>query len=145
MKFSTPDSKINSQTPDKNNFNIVVLYDDLPAGKRAHEACTFLLDPSSDDGINYEMWNFGVLRIPEVKAQATRNAAEADLVVVATSQAKSFEPHVREWFNQWIETKSPERSGALLALCDSDSHISQKTFLQEIAERADFQFFTKAA
>jgi hypothetical protein len=140
---STP--SIIEQQINKEDFNIVALYDDLPAGKRARGTCGCLLDPLSGESVNYEMWNFGVLRIPEIQDQATRNATEADLIIVATSEEKPFAPHVREWFDRWVASKSPERNGALLALCHSPSTSpnSQCAYLREIARRADFQFFTK--
>jgi hypothetical protein len=140
MKSAPSLTQTNNHTE---KFNVVALYDNLQAGKRAHEACNCLLRPAVDEAIKYDMWNFDVLQISEINQQATRSAAEADLVIVAASEEKPFEPHVREWLNRWVEIKSPKKNGALLALCDSHSNL--QAYLQEIARRADFQFFTHAA
>jgi len=145
MKSLTDTPPLDQAITDKESFNIIVLYDDAPAGKRAHETCNFLRANFANNFVHYEMWNFGVLRITQVNEQALQNATEADLVIIAISQEKSFEPYIREWFNQWVEAKSPEKKGALIAICPSHSNTpkSYLTYLQEIAFRADFQFFTQ--
>jgi hypothetical protein len=97
----------------------------------------------SDKDINYQIWNFNVLTIPEIKEQATQDAAEADLIIVSTNREEPFEPHVRQWFNQWVEAKSSDRKGAVLALLNFSPTKAnpQHAYLQEMAQRAAFQYF----
>jgi hypothetical protein len=82
---------------------------------------------------------------PEIAQQASRAAAEADLIVVCVHRSGFFPSEVQKWFEAWsCERQLPE--GALVVVEISgqieDSSATQNQLLKSLAQRANLDFLT---
>jgi len=50
-----------------------------------------------------KMWLFSELRLPQLGAIASREAAAADLIIISVHHQESLPDEVRNWVNLWLE------------------------------------------
>jgi len=95
----------------------------------------------------YNWWSFAVLASPSLRRLASREAEEADIIVICGGEAKRLPESVKEWLGVWLVNRQPEpRPRALVALPQPDSNlvpVSQNLLseLKEMAESAEVDFF----
>ena len=130
-------------------WGVVIVYDDLPAGKRAIDTLEGVSRQLSGTiPLHPSLWRFDLLEDPDWRAEATAKALPAGLVIISTSSKGDLPAAVRDWVQGCLqlETKAP---GALVALLgpadDSDSADSPRVeFLRIAAETAGCGFFAPA-
>ena len=69
---------------DRPQFNVVIIYEDSAAGKRAkhfYDRVIRTLVDQCDFGL--DLWNFQVLGVPEIGKSAAKAAARADFVILS--------------------------------------------------------------
>jgi hypothetical protein len=100
-------------------FNIVMIYEDGDAGRRAKRFSDKLLH---EIGCRCQcvrnLWSFDVLAITNVRNAAAGIARAADLVIVSTSGERELSPHIEKWLDLWawlIDGTNP----ALVALFEN--------------------------
>jgi hypothetical protein len=97
-------------------IKIILLYDDVAAGRRAMTAAVKLaagLEFESEP--RHSVWRFDLLEDETWHAAATREAVDAEIIIVSTSQPNALPDTV----NQWIEDCLAQKTSAgtvLLAL-----------------------------
>jgi hypothetical protein len=133
-------------TPDLVNLDnvsikIVIAYDSAATGKRAeaiYERLARRLGNSFD--FKQRLWRFDVLEQESLRAEAARDAADADIVIVATNQGKKLPDGVQNW----LESSLQQHNGAaaLVALLDHPSAPVQP-YLEEVARRGGMDFFAQ--
>src|SRR5258706_2480146 len=65
-------------------LNVVIAYEDFEAGKRAKETYDFLVaNVAHDYQCSNQMWKFEILSIPKLSELAAKDAALADIVIIA--------------------------------------------------------------
>lgn len=127
-------------------FNVVIAYEDLPAGQRAMQIFSNLASDHGNDFIlQPQPWRFDLLADPDWAEFAAGDALRADLLVISTSGGSDLPAHVRSWVTACLARKRGG-SGAVVALLgtagnmeDADSERLQ--FLQSAAEEAGLEFF----
>jgi hypothetical protein len=124
-------------------FNVVIMYEEIEAGKLAKRACDSLIQNIGlDHGFTQQFWKFDALSIPVFQEAAGRDAARADFVVVS-SQAGELPGPVLAWLQTWLEQAATPL--ALVALFDPGSETLQanavRDFLSSLAERGGVEFF----
>jgi len=127
------------------SFEVLLAYQDFSSGIRAKEFFDRLV---RDHGRLFRflchLWKFDVLLAPELGDQAVAEAADADMIVIATHAQTELPPAVKDWVELWLrQTRTP---GALVALLDGvqpsvGSPFAVPTYLREVAERARMKFF----
>lgn len=126
---------------DNVSIKIVIAYDSAANGKRA-KAIYERLAKRLGNNFDFEqrLWRFDVLEEEDVRAQAARDAADADIVIVATNQDKKLPEGVQDW----LESSLRKHSGAaaLVALLDHPSAPVQP-YLEEVARRGGMDFFAQ--
>lgn len=102
----------------KSVFRVVMVYDDFAAGKRAMDACNFLVSRLGGGiEVRSSMWKFDVLRSAKLNQMAVDDAIEADVIIVANARNSGLPEEVKEWVNGWVPRKRGQ-AAALAALLD---------------------------
>jgi hypothetical protein len=102
------------------HINMMVVYEDFSAGKRAQTACQQIINLAHGDGIlSTDLWKFDMLKLRHMRESATEEAAKADLVVIALQDGLALEPTIFNWAR--LILKQPTRPKALLVLLDPES------------------------
>jgi hypothetical protein len=65
---------------------------------------------------NVKPWRAEKLKLPASAGAASKDAAEAHLIILAMPQARSFRPWLMDWLERWARCRKFE--GAALAVCD---------------------------
>src|ERR1051326_4688259 len=86
-------------------FNVVLAYDEIAGGMRAKELFDDLVRRHGDlFKFICQLWNFAVMREPELFEAAVRDASRAEMIVIAT-QNNQFPNQVRQWIERWLPRK----------------------------------------
>jgi hypothetical protein len=87
---------------DKSKFNVVVMYEDGPAGRRAKHFYDKLVHELEDEcAFSLHLWSFQVLAIPELRESAIESAAQADFVILSLHGKAGLPVDIREWIETW--------------------------------------------
>jgi hypothetical protein len=127
-------------------FNVVILYEDGPAGRRAKRLYDKLNHELGDEcDFNLKLWNFQVLAIPEFGESAMEAAAQADLVILSLHGKAGLPAEIKQWIETWTG-QIIDRTSALVALVDKPSArggttASTLAYLSTVANRTGIDFF----
>ena len=131
---------------DRPKFNVVIIYEDRPTGRRAKYFYEKVVRALEDDcDFNLELWNFQVLAISEIGNSAAQVVARADFVILSFHDKAGLPVEIRDW----IETCSrllTDTNAVLIALADKPETrggvpVSTLAYLRTLAERAGIDFF----
>ena len=131
---------------DKSKFNVVVIYEDGPAGRRAKHFYDKLVHELEDEcAFSLQLWSFQVLAIPELRESAIESAAQADVVILSLHGKAGLPVDIREWIETWSKLIIGKGS-ALIALVDKSTtrggtNASALNYLKGIAKRTEVDFF----
>jgi hypothetical protein len=148
MKFS-PETQIEwlPDLDDMPRFNVVILYEDGPAGRRAKRFYDKLIhELGGECDFNLELWNFQVLGIPEFGASAMEAAAQADMVILSLHGKAGIPAEIKEWIEA-LTGQIIDRPPALVALLDrrkaggGRGAASTLAYLSSVAKRTGIDFF----
>jgi len=126
-------------------FQVLSVYEDFAAGRRAHDTCCFLMTQLGDEfELRSAMWKFEALRNPRLAEIATGEALEADAIIVAARGASPLPTAVTSWIDQWL-LRRDKPAGALIALIggslnSNDSRPAPYAYLQKVASAASMDF-----
>jgi hypothetical protein len=126
---------------DNVSIKIVIAYDSAATGKRA-EAIYERLARRLGNRFDFKqrLWRFDVLEQESLRAEAARDTADADIVIVATNQGKKLPDGVQNWLESSLQRHSG--AAALVALLDHPSAPVQP-YLEEVARRGGMDFFAQ--
>ena len=125
---------------DKSKFNVVVIYEDGPAGRRAKHFYDKLVHELEDECA------FSLqLAIPELRESAIESAAQADFVILSLHGKAGLPVDIREWIETWSKLIIGKGS-ALIALVDKSTtrggtNASALAYLKGVAKRTEVDFF----
>ena len=134
----------------KRTFNAVMAYEDANTAERAKEAWDHLVSTSLrgsyDPGLR--LWKFEVLRTPEMRDVAVKDAAQADMILIATRGAGELPEGVKAWIDGWLAQKRQVRDNqsTLAALFNALPRtvgipaLAQFAYLQRAARRGNMDF-----
>ncbi|MBI3418405.1 MAG: hypothetical protein HY043_24205 [Verrucomicrobia bacterium] len=127
-------------------LRVFIAYNDIAAGKHAMQVVTDLGKSSGDD-FEFEPlpWSFEELGDVYWREVAARDAAEADILIIATSGLRPLPPAVEQWAETVINRKRGT-SAAIVALFgpEEDPDGAGSTRLEAIqtaAQQAGLDFF----
>ena len=144
---STADSYPWPELNDRPRFNVVILYEDIAAGKRAKLLYDRVIRELVDEwDFGLELWNFRVLAVPEIGNSAAKAAAQADFVIVSMYRKAQLSAQTRDWIEKWSGLITDNKS-ALVALLDQPvlrrgTVTSTLDYLRKVAERKGISFYT---
>ena len=85
------------------NLNVVIAFEDVAAGKHAQRFYEYLTERlGADFEFTRYQWNFSLLKDPNVREVAARDAATADIVIVATHGDNDVPDHFKSWIKMWL-------------------------------------------
>lgn len=135
-------------TQAKETWSVVVICEDDSTRCRAMSVCDTLVKQFWGD-IEFQ---FHWCQLPnladEVHAHhAAQVAAEADMIVWATSPEGDFPQHVNSWIQTWLERRG-RREGAFVALIGPEGDVANKgiakhLYLREVAHKACMDFLSE--
>jgi hypothetical protein len=127
-------------------FEVLVVYEDFVAGRRAGDTCSFLLSQLGDEfEFRSEMWKFEILRNPKLVEIAAAEALEADVIIVASRGTAPLPREVTNWIERWLPLRV-ERTGALIIAQIEGSMILKRAatavyaYLEKVAATAKMDF-----
>ena len=133
--FGSSDRDINSA------LNVVIAYEDLETGKRAMKTYEYMVQQLGDQCLfANQMWKFDVLAVPKLKEFAAKDAAAAEIIIIAAHEGRELPVEVKSWIEMWLGYKT--EAGALVGLFDGESeNTPARNYLAEVARRAKIEFF----
>ena len=124
------------------SVKVVIAYDNLDVARRA-EAVYDRLTQRLEETFEFQqrLWRFDVLEEESLRAQAVRDAVDADIVIVAMKDDSKVPEAVR----RWLESLLGRNSGAtaLVALLDRPGAPVQP-YLEDVARRGGMDFFAQS-
>lgn len=142
--LSTP-TIASSDSETRSHFATVLVYENLVTGRFAMQTYTELVrDWGAEFTLQFDLWRFDVLALPAVRDCAARQAAGADLVIVAGRPNAELAPALEEWAAQWQNARSVA-DGALLALTYPEAQTGTATgslhrYCENLSARAQMDF-----
>lgn len=132
----------------KSALKILIAYENLDAGVRAKKISERVAAQlNSKFNFQNNLYKFDFLSHPQLREEATLEAATADVVIISAHEAGDLPYHVKNWMEEWVPCRRKSQSAlvALLGKDDDDQWKSAVTreFLQQMAERAQMDFFCK--
>ena len=124
------------------SVKVVIAYDNLDVAKRA-EAVYDRLARRLRQTFEFQqrLWRFDVLEEDSLRAQAVRDAADADIVIVAMKDGSEVPEAVRRWLESLLRRNSG--ATALVALLDRPGAPVQP-YLEDVARRGGMDFFAQS-
>ena len=125
------------------NFNLTIIYESIEAGKRAKRFSDKLsAETAGDRPFELNLWNFGVLRIPEIRNTAASTAAIADVVILSMSGTIPLPAHALEWIEMWIWLIDGRRPAVVALFADHDREgAAIRAYLRRSAVSKKLDFF----
>ena len=94
------------------------------------------------------IWRFDLLQVPNLMAEAVRNAVEAEIIILATHQRDNLPTMIERWFDAWIQQKHGQ-TAILIALFDFPSEpgvsFPLSDYLKNAANKAGVDFLQQQA
>jgi hypothetical protein len=129
-------------------FNVVIVYEDLEAGKQAKKTYDYLEQKLGHECRFFtQMWKFEVLNIPKVREMAAGDLMAADIIIISCARADSLPLEMKAWFEQCLDASS--KALALVFLYgdftapDEAPGLTEK-YLAAAATRARCEFFAQS-
>lgn len=96
--------------------------------------------------LNKQLWLLSELRLPQLRAIAAGEAAQADLIIISVHHAERLPVEVEAWIELWVGQKN-SRPSVLLALFDpvyQGVSSTMQAYLREIARKGRMEFFVQS-
>jgi hypothetical protein len=124
-------------------FKIVQIYSDRRGALLANRASRNLQRGFESAECMETTWNTELLRSVKLRMLAAREAAEADLVIVAVEEGTPLAPEVGQWLELWQRRRRRTRSTlvALLRRKRADDLACVQQSLHRFATKARMDFF----
>lgn len=124
-----------------NGYYVVLLYENMSAGKRAHAFCEKLIDELGAQGrCEKGLWSFKVLDLDHVRLEAENAATQADVVILSLDGEDELPRSFKNWLENWPR-RAANKCPTVVALFGSPESDSAR--LTET--RAYLRSATKAA
>src|SRR5215472_17322151 len=84
-------------------LNVVIAYEDLETGKRAMKTYDYLVEHLGEQCLfANQMWKFDVLAVPKLREIAARDAAAAEIIIIAAHEGRDLPTEVKSWIEMWL-------------------------------------------
>ena len=125
-------------------LKVFVLYSAKFGSEIGNRACRSLRENLGKKfHVNQTVWNAELLKSPKLRVLAAKEAMEADIVFVATSEGAPLDAETTAWLDLWRK-RGKNGGAALVALLQRNSihspHIVAET-LHEFAKDAKMDYF----
>jgi hypothetical protein len=132
-------------TPVPDKLRVLILYADRTSGHEAKRACDRVLnelhqaETDREHWLEFRLWRMDLLEHPDIRAQASREVAAADLIVVTVDDNRGLSESFRLWAQSWPVPR-PVSPRALVAFHTGEaigaiSASPTAEFLRQLAEQ----------
>jgi hypothetical protein len=140
-RFSTESAASRSR-----NFKVVVAFDDMATSSPALKTCEYVIQQLGNDiQVRKKVLDFKRENTPQRRAAAARDAAKADMVIVATREDEQLPLPMQEWMDEWAANRSTDE-GALVAILNHSTRTPRgggvRDRLANVARQAHMDFFS---
>jgi hypothetical protein len=123
----------------------VVVYEEVRMGLQGKKISDLIARESGRTTAELAVWHFDILGSPALPPAATRQAEEADVIIVAPRHPDTLPPQVCTWLESWPANRKPGH-GALIALFDARTAVTSRRssvarLLSRTAQRAEMNYF----
>jgi hypothetical protein len=127
------------------NFKVVVAFDDNATSSPALKTCEYVIQQLGDDiEVRRKIVDFNQTS-PQRRAAAARDAAKADMVIVATRENEELPTTMQEWMDEWATNRRADE-GALVAILNPapgpGATPRVRDQLANVARQAHMDFFS---
>jgi hypothetical protein len=138
-----------NHTPDadvRTTLNVVIAYDDVPAGQRAmHTLADLTRDVGEEMDLGPQLWKFEYLEDPDWRALAAADAIKADLLIISTTSETELPATVEDWVTTCLAQKRGT-CAAVVALLGTVNNRDEPDsprlqFIQRASIEAGLDFF----
>jgi hypothetical protein len=125
------------------DLKVLIASEDSVAAERA---CAVLENIGLNCGLEgrliYAKWNFEVLTITSLRAVASREAAAADLVIIAVHDVRTLSQKVADWVRSWagLRKNGTEAMAVMAAAAKNSGPAQTLAQLRECAKMARMDF-----
>jgi hypothetical protein len=85
-------------------FNVVILYEDFGAGKRAKKGLDYVAEELGNDlEFRHSMWRFDILQDPKLNVLTAPALAEADLLIISFRGEGQLPAKIRALIDERLE------------------------------------------
>lgn len=106
-------------------LNIVIVYDEFLSGQHAVQTCQrLILQQGEPVDVQVKTWTFDLLRNHQLNSAAVRDAAEAEVIILAAA-SQQVPPQVERWLEAWRSRPGNGRA-SLVAVLDSPAREESK-------------------
>ena len=125
------------------NFKLTIVYESMEEGKRAKRfSDQFMTETALDCTFELNLWNFGVLEIPEIRNMAASTGATADLVILSVSGAVPLPAQAVEWIEMWTWLIDGRRPAVVALFADHHCQSAAiRAYLRRNALSKKLDFF----
>jgi hypothetical protein len=129
-------------------FNVVLAYDEIAGAMRAKECFDDLTRLHGElYKFKCQLWNFDVMREPELFEAAVQDASRAEMVVITTRRGEAVSGHARRWIERWLLSKDAGPDAVLVLLSEkvagAGSARGRFASLRQIVEGCGVAFLSK--
>lgn len=126
-------------------FNVILVYEDLASAFRGLELYQRLVNELGSDGeFSLSLWKFALLAVSRIAEISSKQAVDADLVIVCTRSESTPPEQVQSWFHRWLDMKG-HRDCALVVLGDAapaaTAPVQPEGFFHNLARRGGITLF----
>jgi hypothetical protein len=102
---------------DAKYMKIMIVYDDVDAGKRAKEFCDRIVRSLGPEmKLSLGVWKASMFRLPEINRVATHAATQAVAMIFALAGCKELSPELKDWIERLKRNDPLDRDCALVVL-----------------------------
>jgi hypothetical protein len=124
-------------------ISAVAVYEDAATGERVNDFCHSLFRELGEScQISRELWPLSELRLPQLRAIAAEEAAQADVFILSLHHDESLPAEVKDMFDLWLG-RQRHRPGVLIGLLDpvyQGTSAALRLFLKQAAERGKVEY-----
>jgi len=122
-----------------------VAYDDTATSSPALKTCDYVIQQLGGDiQVRRKIVDFNQTT-PQRRAAAARDAAKADMVIVATREEEELPASMQEWIDEWSANRATDE-GALVAILNRGERNGSggrvRDQLASVARQAYMDFFS---
>lgn len=128
-------------------LKFLVMYEDVAAGKLAMHLLAFLLsDQNGQAPTSTVLWSFKALTDGDIRALASEDARQADILVIVTKGLEPLSTSARQWFASAVLQKRGT-DAAVVCLCGAEDASNQTPWLElpfiaKLVEQSQLTLFT---
>ena len=124
-------------------FKMVLIFSDRRGSELASRAAANLVREFDEGDCAQTSWKTELLRSPKLRMLAAREAADADLVIIALEEGSTLPQEIADWLALWRRRTRRRRS--TLSLLARRAHASTPPIVEEslhaFAESTGMDFF----